>query len=129
MKKINNIEKITNTYTNWKATDIAFIKKIEWSPENLEIVFYAQLRQKSVWPDFLGPFFEISISFENVSQFKLEIYGKGLHQISGCDIVDISSDNLENINFHIEDYENGTINFYCKEVSVNYVSESFKLTS
>jgi hypothetical protein len=51
----------------------------------------------------------------------------GLHQLSGFDISDISDSGLEKVNFQIEDYENGSINFRCEQVEINKVSGSSNL--
>lgn len=63
-------------------------------------------------------FFEISLNFKNVSNLKLEFIGSGSQQIMGFDILDVSDRALENMNFEIEDYEDGIIGFYCKEIEV-----------
>ncbi|MDR2039442.1 MAG: hypothetical protein LBQ60_16085 [Bacteroidales bacterium] len=122
MKKIKNIEKITSIYNTWKPSDIAFIKSLEWSTQNLVMVFYCQLRENvNGWPDTSKDFFEVSIIFNNISSLKLDFNGAGLHQISGLDILDISNNGLEKINFQIEDYENDSINFVCEEIEINKV--------
>lgn len=128
MKSIKSIEKITGIYSTWKPSDMAFIKAVEWSMDNLVIVFYCQLRNCVVeWPDTSKVFFEISITFKNVANLKLDINGMGLHQISGFDILDISDDGLEIFNFQIEDYEDDSINFLCQEIEVNEVSNPLKI--
>lgn len=122
MKKIKNIEKITSIYNAWKPSDIAFIKSLEWSIQNLVIIFYCQIREGvSGWPDTSKDFFEVSIIFKNISRLKLDFKDAGLHQISGFDILDISNNGLEKINFQIEDYEDDSINFVCEEVEIKGV--------
>lgn len=129
MKKIEKIEKITGIYNTWEPSDIAFIKALKWSINNLVIIFYCQLRGgTNGWPDISKDFFEISIAFRNVSNLKIDFIGTGLHQISGFDILDISNNGLENINFQIDDYENGSINFICEEVEIIEVSNPEKIT-
>lgn len=128
MKKMKRIEKVTSVYKNWKPSDVAFIKAIEWSINKLVIIFYCQLRDSvSGWPDLSKDFIEISITFKNVSSLKLDFNGAGLHQISGFDILDISDNGLEKINFQIEDYEDDSINFSCEEIEINEVSNPVKL--
>jgi len=128
MKKIEKIEKITSVYNAWKPSDIAFIKALEWSINNLAIIFFCQLRERvNEWPDMSKDFFEVSITFKNISRLKLDFNGAGLHQISGFDILDISDNGLEKINFQIEDYENGSINFSCEEVEINGLSNPEKI--
>lgn len=128
MKKIKNIEKISSIYFSWKPSDIAFVKSLEWSIHNLIIVFYCQLRDGiNEWPDTSKDFFEVSIMFNNISSFKLNFNGTGLHQISGFDILDISENGLERVNFHIEDYENDSINFFCEEVEIHRISSPARI--
>jgi len=128
MKTIESIKKITSIYSTWRPSDIAFVKSVEWSIDNLVIIFYCQLRNCVVeWPDTSKDFFEISVTFKNVANLKLDINGMGLHQISGFDILDISDDGLERFNFQIEDYENDSISFICQEIEVNEVSKSLKI--
>lgn len=128
MKKIEKIEKVTGIYNTWEPSDVAFIKALTWSIDSLVIVFYCQLRSRiNGWPDKSKDFFEISIAFRNVSNLKLDFIGTGLHQISGFDILDVSDNGLENINFQIDDYENGSINFICEEVEIIEVSNLGKI--
>ncbi|WP_413512058.1 hypothetical protein [Myroides odoratus] len=42
----------------------------------------------------------------------------GLPFISGFDILDLSGNRWENINFQIEDYENDRIAFYCAGIEI-----------
>ena len=123
---IKKIEKVTSVNTFWKPSDLAFIKTIEWSINNLVIIFYCQLRSNvNGWPDMSKDFFEIKMNFSNVSNLKLDFGGAGLHQILGFDILDISNNGLEKINFQIEDYENDSINFICEEIEIIEVSNCF----
>jgi hypothetical protein len=123
MKKIKKIEQVLSLYEDWKPSDIAFVKYFEWSNQNLQIVFYCQLRQKmNEWPNILRDFFELSITFKTVSSLKIDFKGLGLHQFSGFDILDISDDGFEEINFQIEDYEDDSLSFYCHEIEINKVS-------
>lgn len=129
MKKIENLEKITSIYNAWKPSDIAFIKALEWSINNLVIAFYCQKREEvNEWPNMSKDFFELSITFKNVTGLRLEFNGESLPQVSGFDILDISDDGFEKINFQIEDYENDTINFCCEEVEINEISNPKKIT-
>lgn len=126
--KIIDIEKIINIYPDWKPSDIVFIKSIDWSNDNIVITFYCQLRSRGFnWPDLSGDFFQVCIKFNKISNLKLNFEFHGLQQVSGFDIVDISNNGLENINYEVEDYENGIINFYCKEVEIVDISIPFKL--
>ncbi|AJW62062.1 hypothetical protein VO54_00573 [Elizabethkingia miricola] len=90
IKNICKIEKITNIYNTWKASDIAFIKTVELSTNQLLISFYCQLRyDANAWPDLSKDFFEVSIIFKNIFDLKLAFSKGGLQQILGFDIIDI----------------------------------------
>src|SRR5690349_20880244 len=116
---IKNIDKIYQVAKNWKPLNLAFIKKIEWSDGNLKIAFLSQIRNDTKGrPDTTNDFFEVLIIFNGIADFTFKSPGSKLHQLSGFDIVDISKNGWERINYHIEDYENGKINFYCKEVII-----------
>lgn len=128
MKDIKNLDKINKNFNGWQPSDLAFIRKIEWTANNMIIVFLSQLRKDVIeWPDLSKDFFEISLLFENIANLKLDFSGFGIHQISGFDIIDISKNSWENLNFQIEDYENGTISFNCKEINVLVVSAPVKV--
>lgn len=128
MKEIKNLEKITSIYSGWKPTDVAFLKSLEWSFNNLLIVFYCQLRENvNGWPDTSSDFFELAIKFKNVSNLKIDFNNSKLQQISGFDILDISDTGLEKVNFQIEDYEDNTIYFFCEEIEIVNVSNLEKI--
>ena len=129
MKQIENIERVIDNYKDWKPSDIAFIKRLELSMGNLVILFYSQSRSKVVgWPDLTKEFFEILITFSDVSNLKLELSNSKMHQITGFDILDIAENDLENMNYQVEDYENGSVSFFCKNVVIDRISEPCKLS-
>ncbi|HEY8956685.1 hypothetical protein [Chitinophaga sp.] len=128
MKKINNLERITSIYPAWKPSDIAFVKSVEWASHCLTMVAYCQLRgNESGWPDMATDFFEIKLDFHSVSNLRLDFPGNGWQQISGFNILDVSANGLENINFQIEDYENGVIGFNCEAIEIIAVSAPVSL--
>ncbi|GGF23863.1 hypothetical protein [Flavobacterium limi] len=119
MKEINQIEKIRDFYNDWKPSDIAFIKEINWSKNNLKIILYFQIKTNmSKWPDLTKDFIEATFEFRNVINMKLDFTGNGLHFVSGFDIIDASDHGLEHINFYIEDYEDGSIEFSCEDIEI-----------
>lgn len=125
---IKNIGKITGVLNTWKPSDVAFIKSLKWSLDDLTIIAYCQSRGGvNGWPDLTKEFYEVSLIFINVSNLRLEFVFKGLQQVSGFDIVDVSNNGLEKINFQIEDYESGVINFNCEHVEVLEVSKLTKI--
>ena len=128
MRQIKNIEKITSVYSAWKATDVAFIKSLEWSMENLVIVFYCQVRGNvNGWPDTSKDFFEVTMTFKCVRNLTLKFSSNRLQQVSGFDILDVSDSQLGKIGFEIEDYENGIIGFACEDIEINSLSKPDKL--
>ncbi|PXY39911.1 hypothetical protein DMB65_15450 [Flavobacterium cheongpyeongense] len=119
MKQINKIESIRDFYSDWEPSDIAFIKEMNWSKNNLKIVLYFQIRNEMTkWPDLTKDFVEATFEFKNVNNMKLNFIGNGLHFVSGFDIINASDHGLENINFYIEDYENGSIGFSCEDIEI-----------
>ncbi|RKR85267.1 hypothetical protein BDD43_5531 [Mucilaginibacter gracilis] len=59
---------------------------------------------------------ESTLLFTSICNLSFKFAGDELTQISGFDILDLSNDGLENINYKILDYKDGKINFYCKDV-------------
>ncbi|MBV4360600.1 hypothetical protein [Pinibacter aurantiacus] len=124
MNKIRNIEKITGLYPEWKPVNIAYIKKLEWKIGKLSIIVLCQLKNKGIDPkDLSKNFFEAEVIFENVINLKMKFNGRTYQQVLGFDILDVSQNGLEDINFEIEDYENGTIHFYCQYIQIENVSK------
>jgi hypothetical protein len=118
MNKIKHIGKLVTTYSNWKPSDVAFIKSLEWSGQDLILGCLCQIREKNTaWPDETKKFFELSLSFKGVNDLQLK-FDAGFQRILGFNIIDVSVDGLEGINFQVEDYEHGVIGFYCKEIEV-----------
>jgi hypothetical protein len=129
MNSIKGIEKIIAIYPTWKISDSVFIKSIEWANDNLIIILYSQFRNRVSWPDMNAEFLEVRIGFKDVSDFRVAFTGSGLQQVSGLDIIDVSENGLEGINFEIEDYENDVIKFACKEIEILAISQPRRLES
>lgn len=124
MKNIKNFDIIIHHYKDWKTSDIAFIKEFAWSKNNLRITFYFQIRSMvNGWPDLSKDFVETTFKFENVNNMQLNFVGSGLHFVSGFNIIDTSDHGLENINFFVEDYENGSIEFGCENIEIVSIEE------
>lgn len=127
MNNIKGIERIIAIYPTWKISDSVFIKSIEWANDNLIIILYSQFRNRGVgWPDMNADFLEVHIRFEDVSDFQVAFKGSGLQQVSGLDIVDVSENGFEGINFEIEDYEDDVIKFACKEIEILTISQPLR---
>jgi hypothetical protein len=130
MKEISKIEKIRDFYSDWKPSDIAFIKEINWSKNNLKVILYFQIRDEiSNWPDLTKDFVEATFEFRNVINMKLNFVGNGLHFVSGFDIINASNHGLEKINFYIEDYEDGSIEFSCEDIEIISVQKPALISS
>ena len=131
---MKNINIIKNAVEDWQVSDIAFVKALTILPSSdykslsLEVTFLSQGRKRtSSWPDTESPFDEISILFFCISNLKLNFEGTSILQIAGFDIIDISNQGWEGINFQIEDYENDIIRFNCKEIEAKSVKPDISL--
>lgn len=121
--KIKNIEKINQISSGWKPSDMAFIKKLNWSADSLHITFLSQSKGTAeIWPDLYTPFVEVLITFDKVSNLKLNFSGNGIHQITGFDLIDVSENGWEFIKFQVEDYEADTISFNCMDACITSVA-------
>jgi len=128
MKYINKLEDILKEYSYWKPNDIAYIKEIHWNQDGLKVICYFQSRNnREMWPDLNQSFIELILHFENVKNVKLNFSGSGLYFVSGFDIINVSEDGLEKINFYIHDYEDESIEFSCEKIEVLSVGQPFLL--
>ena len=104
------------TDIKWNPSRLCYIKSLIWDNSNLILVMYFQDRDKmSICPNFEFKFSKIKICFHNVSDFFFHPNSNSLHQLSGFDIVDMSDNELENVNYKILDYENDSIGFFLKK--------------
>ncbi|WP_343688686.1 hypothetical protein [Chitinophaga sp.] len=102
---IGNLELLYAVFPDWKANEISLIKSLNWSGDVLTMVGLCRERGKEIsLPDLSGCFYEVSINFQGVSNLQLNFKGDGLHQVTGFNIIDVSGNNWEHINFQIEDY-------------------------
>lgn len=117
MNKIIDLNKILEIYPQWDPSNVAFIKSIKWFDKNILMEVYCQSRKdRHNWPDLFSNFFELKFRFDSVSNFSLNFGNSQLQQVTGFDIWDISGSGLEKINFKIQDYENGIIEFSCERI-------------
>lgn len=128
MTNIQGTDKIYSAYPNWTPNSIAYIRSLKWENNKLVILACCQvIKEVTGWPDHTKPFFEVEFYFDNVLNLKLSFTGINKQQVTGFDIIDLSQNGLENINFQIEDYENAVIGFTCKTIEIIEVSAPFKL--
>lgn len=131
---MKNINIIKDKIIDWQISDIAYIKMISLFPNansnffSLNITFLSQKRKpSSIWPNTKDVFDEISILFHNVSNFNCNFEGEFIPQITGFDIIDVSDQGWESVKFQIEDYENGIIGFYCREIEIKSIKQAVKI--
>ncbi|MFC5269892.1 hypothetical protein [Adhaeribacter terreus] len=126
--EIENLDLTEKISKEWKPYNLAFIKRLELQEGELIITFLYQERGASAWPDTSKQFYEVKIIFDSVSNLKLNFDRNYFYQISGFNITDISKDGWEDINFEITEIENEVINFNCKFITINSVSEPVSIS-
>jgi hypothetical protein len=130
-KPITNIEIIESQVGRWNPSDIAFIRELRFcgikkgtdevmSSSSLELLVLIQPRPlKSMgWPDPSGKFWEASLKFEGVQNFRVNQIGAGDLQVVGFDIEDHSESQMENIRLHVIDYEEDRIDFWAHSAKI-----------
>lgn len=126
MNKVKNIDIVEKEMGSWSPENLAYIKKFKYissyEQEESKIVISGvmQLRDldNSEWPSDKLPFYEIELEFISISNLKLNDFTNDKTQIMGFEIFNIEDKNWENLIYHISDYEEGKIDFYCRDVSV-----------
>lgn len=61
---------------------------------------------------------KVIIDFMGVANLSINKIGGGLSQILRLDIVDMRDHQWENIHYHVFDYENDAISFYCRDIKI-----------
>ncbi|GIO34600.1 MULTISPECIES: hypothetical protein [Paenibacillus] len=124
---IRNIEYIESVIANFT------IRQIEWLSdfhfyitqdkffENISILDITFLIKES------SKTYELVIRFSNVESLKFQS-GGALTLISGFNIRDLKDHGYHPMNYLIEDYENGIINFYCNDIEFVSLKESENIT-
>ena len=133
MKHINNTALATQVIGRWDTADVAFVQSLRCTAQqsetipNLFVEFLASRRDlaKNGWPDGSLPIYKIEIAFHNAQRLTLRDFGTRPTQIAGFDISDVSDRGLGDVNFYVEDYENGRISFECSGVEILSVEEYF----
>jgi hypothetical protein len=124
MKQIKNLEVLNGAVGKWNISDLAFIRELQFIGDTLIMTFLAQQRQPDKdWPDLEKQFHKITVKFERVRNLNLNFQDTSNMQVTGFDIVDISDNGWEDINFQIDDFEEGRIGFCCKEVEIISISD------
>ncbi len=126
MVKVDNIDIIEHKIGRWHPGDLAIVTKFSYmsiteSSESkfiIESLFQKKDRSRHTWPSKQGKWYFVIIQFTGISNLNITGIGDSPKQVMGFDILDISNQGWEGINFHIEDYEDGVIEFYCKNIRI-----------
>lgn len=111
------MKRITSNLKQFDPSSVAFIQELVWNESGVFLKVYCQSRKSNAtWPDLKNEFEIVHLQFIQVSSLNFISNSMGLHQITGFDIIDLSSDQLESINYKVVDYENGSLEFSCKEI-------------
>src|SRR5215510_1703846 len=104
---MRNLEILNSTIKDWRVSDLAFITEMRLEAGILTIIFLSQqrIRDDSSWPNSSKGFFKITIEFDSVRDFHLNFMNTSFMALTGFDIIDVSKNGWEDINFQIEDYE------------------------
>jgi len=107
------------TTNNGLPNTVVFIQSFAWSKKDITITFLCQEKEEGKgWPNREEAFVGVEVRFKNCTQVKLNFEGDSLQPVFGLDILDVSANGWENINFQIEEYENDCIGFYCEAIEV-----------
>ncbi|MFC1587490.1 hypothetical protein ACFL54_04185 [Planctomycetota bacterium] len=130
MAVIENKELALTEMGRWHPGDLAFITKLICESNKstctsdifIESIFQNKSNTSIGWPSCDQPWFAVSIHFVGIRDLKIQGCGFPL-QIMGFDILDISDKQWEDVNFQVEDYENGLLQFCCKNVRITSVNK------
>ena len=60
----------------------------------------------------------VRLRFEGVQGLTLKEFGRRPQQITGFNVVDMLGDQWDGLSWHVEDYENGVIDFYARTARI-----------
>ena len=119
-KQIVGIEKVLMINRDFSWNDVVCINEIRYfirmdeygdDTSYLEILFGIQLPNKEIR--------YLNIEFGTVNDFEVTSIGGSYNQISGFEIVDRSNSGWEESKrYVVRDYEDGKIEFSCKEIRI-----------
>jgi hypothetical protein len=120
---MKNIALVADVYGAWNPGDVAFIAELRWTGNDgssLELVTFAQPRARTGtgWPNRSAPWYKVVLNFGNVGGFSLREFGPGPRQVMGFSIERVGERGLERLNYRVEDYENGAIEFYSETAEI-----------
>jgi hypothetical protein len=116
---MENSELTATIYGEWKASDVAYLSELRWvgyDGSSLAVVAIVQPRSsvRPVWPDEAGPWYRAVLQFDGVCGLNVKDFGPCRRQIMGFSVERIADRGFERLNYHVEDYENGAIEFYAR---------------
>lgn len=120
---MENTKLAIDVYGKWDSTDVAYITELHWVTSNepsLTLVTFVQPRPQEggCWPDKRRGWHRVVIKFEGISGFNLQGFGPGPQQVMGFVVDSISERGLDGLNYHVDDYENGVIEFYSRTAAL-----------
>jgi len=109
-----------------ESTDRAFIEKLTYECGNdirgasvlLVGVMQRPDEARDGWPSDAASQFRVTLHFDGVRDLELKGFGQFPTQIMGFDIVDVSDRGWDGISFSVEDYENGALQFNCRDIEI-----------
>lgn len=125
---MKNTEIAVSAYGKWDAGDVAYISSFNWASEGessltLTTLVQPRLQRAGSWPKVDGPWYRVVIKFEEVREFSLKKFGNCPRQVMGFSIESVKERGMEGLNYHIEDYENGVLEFYAQGATLVSVQE------
>lgn len=117
---IYGMEKIFNINPQFSWNDVKYIEKLDYYIEldeyaeqvsNLEILFYIKLPKEEIH--------KLLVKFNAINNLNIKNIGGKYNQIMGFEIVDQLTAGWEyEQRYVVRDYENETIEFYCKSIEI-----------
>lgn len=130
-KTIDNIDKILAISEYWRPFDTRYLKSFYWADGSIVMTLTMAKREGANAPPSYTPHdiknkkhFDVKMVFTGVESFHLDVSGIQYHSLD-LNIEDVSENGYESLNFLVDDYERGTLKFWCKEIDVISVGELY----
>jgi hypothetical protein len=128
MSSIKNQQAVVAALGRWNPSDVAFIQALHAEADErgelfvrLRVMAQPRSALAGSWPSANREWFEVVFRFDQVRQLGLKGLDGWPRQLMGFAIDDISDRGWEGIRFHVQDYEEGAIEFYCYQVAIESV--------
>lgn len=132
MVRVDNCEIVENSLGRWNPADLAYVEKIcleSWQDSSTSLLIIVGIMMngdvksaKKGWPSKDIPSFRVELHFHGVRDLLVKAGGSVPIQLMGFYIEDIADRQLENCRYKVGDDENGSIGFYCEDVSVRSIA-------